>query len=134
MKKLEQNEQGLHMDYKDHMGEICSENYYLQFRDRFVQKCQVIVDDHMKQYSWNEKLSVNKGRRYDKIVSTGTDDRPSIRVWAFVDKTNGDILKPESWRKPAKHARGNIYEDDCMQFIGPHGPAYMDTIKEYYGA
>ena len=122
------------MKYYDFKGRECSKKYYSQYRDAFIAKCQVLVDEHTRNYHWDEKLSVTKGRRYDKIVSTGTDDRPSIRVWAFVDKTNGDILKPESWRKPAKHARGNIYEDDCMQFIGPHGPAYMDTIKEYYGA
>ena len=132
------------MEYFDSKGELCSPLYYEQFRDEFVQKCQVIVDEHMKQYSWEQKLSMSKGRRYDKIVSTDTSShaQPSSRVWGFIDKTNGDILKPESWRKPAKHARGNIYEspsvdgrknDDSMQFIGPHGPAYMDTIKEYYG-
>ena len=123
------------MIYKDHMGELCSEKYYLQFRDEFIQKCQDIVDEDMKKYSWVNKLSVNKGRRYDKIISKdiGTSSNQT-RVWAFIDKTNGDILKPESWKKPAKHARGNIYEDDCMQFIGPYGPAYMDTIKDYYGA
>tara|TARA_R100000152_G_C6586581_1_gene48539 strand:+ start:124 stop:495 length:372 start_codon:yes stop_codon:yes gene_type:complete len=122
------------MIYKDHMGELCSEKYYLQFRDEFIQKCQDIVDEDMKKYSWVNKLSVNKGRRYDKIISEdiGTSSNQT-RVWAFIDKTNGDILKPESWKKPAKHARGNIYEDDCMQFIGPYGPAYMDTIKDYYG-
>ena len=122
------------MIYKDHMGELCSEKYYLQFRDEFIQKCQDVVDEDMKKYSWVNKLSVNKGRRYDKIISKdiGTSSNQT-RVWAFIDKTNGDILKPESWKKPAKHARGNIYEDDCMQFIGPYGPAYMDTIKDYYG-
>ena len=122
------------MIYKDHMGELCSEKYYLQFRDEFIQKCQDVVDEDMKKYSWVNKLSVNKGRRYDKIISEdiGTSSNQT-RVWAFIDKTNGDILKPESWKKPAKHARGNIYEDDCMQFIGPYGPAYMDTIKDYYG-
>ena len=123
------------MIYKDHMGELCSEKYYLQFRDEFIQKCQDVVDEDMKKYSWVNKLSVNKGRRYDKIISEdiGTSSNQT-RVWAFIDKTNGNILKPESWKKPAKHARGNIYEDDCMQFIGPYGPAYMDTIKDYYGA
>ena len=123
------------MIYKDHMGELCSEKYYLQFRDEFIQKCQDVVDEDMKKYSWVNKLSVDKGRRYDKIISEdiGTSSNQT-RVWAFIDKTNGNILKPESWKKPAKHARGNIYEDDCMQFIGPYGPAYMDTIKDYYGA
>ena len=100
----------------------------------FLKECQVLVNDHMKQYHWESKLTVAKGRRYDKIVSTDTLDKPSSRVWAFVDKTNGDILKSEGWKKPAKHARGNIYEEDRMLFVNHSGPAYMDTIKAYYGA
>jgi hypothetical protein len=26
----------------------------------------------------------------------------------FIDLTNGDILKADGWKAPAKHARGNI--------------------------
>jgi len=128
-----------YMKYYDFKGEECTEKYYLQYRDAFIAKCQVLVDEHMRNHHWDEKLSVTKGRRYDKIVQVdvgfnrgGPNGQPQSRVWAFIDKTNGDILKPAHWNKPAKHPRGNIYEDDCMQFIGSHGPAYMDTIKEYY--
>ena len=127
------------MKYYDHKGELCSEKYYIQFRDEWLAECQKLVSEHMRNYSWKNKLSVHTGRRYDKIISTDTTgngltgNKPSSRVWAFVDKTNGDILKPESWKKPAKHARGNIYEEDRMLFMSHSGPAYMDTIKEYYG-
>jgi len=123
------------MKYYDHKGEEGTQGYYEQFRDEWLVECQKLVSEHMRNYSWKNKLSVHKGRRYDKIVSTdvGSSSNQS-RVWAFVDKTNGDILKPESWRKPAKHARGNIYEEDRMLFVSHSGPAYMDTIKEYYGA
>jgi hypothetical protein len=121
------------MKYYDFKGRQCSEKYYLQYRDAFLVKCQELVNEHMRNYSWDEHLEVSKGRRYDKIMCVHHDpERGSKRVWAFIDKTNGDILKPESWRKPAKHARGNIYEDDSMQFVTYSGPAYMDTIKEYY--
>jgi len=112
-------------------------NDYKTTLDSFLIECQSLVDEHMRKYSWDNKLSVTKGRRYDKIVSEDLHEesrRNSKRVWAFVDKTNGDILKPEGWKKPAKHARGNIYEEDRMLFVSYSGPAYMDTIKEYYGA
>ena len=112
-------------------------NDYKTTLDSFLIECQSLVDEHMRKYSWDNKLSVTKGRRYDKIVSEDLHEesrRNSKRVWAFVDKTNGDILKPEGWKKPAKHARGNIYDEDRMLFMSHHGPAYMDTIKEYYGA
>jgi hypothetical protein len=106
--------------------------------DSFLKECQKLVDKHMKQYSWESVLSVSKGRRYDKIIAEdileAAGSSNSKMVWGFVDKTNGDILKPEGWKKPAKHNRGNIFDDNPMLFIGPHGPVYMETIKEYYGA
>jgi hypothetical protein len=114
-----------------------SEMNYENTLDSFMKECQVLVDDHMKQYSWGQKLTITKGRRYDKIVSEDVGHNfqtGSCIVWAFVDKTNGDILMPEGWKKPAKHARGNIYDEDRMLFVNHSGPAYMNTIKEYYGA
>ncbi len=97
----------------------------------FISKAQEVVDEHYRNYQWDNILTIKKGRRYEKIVSTDTLERPSTRVWAFIDKTNGDVLKPATWRAPAKHARGNLYDEfGGMKFIGPHGPAYMDTIKK----
>ena len=132
------------MKYHDYKGTECSQCFYEQFRDEWLVKCQKVVDEHMRNYSWEQKLFVNKGRRYDKIVCEDVGEKmESRRVWAFIDKTNGNILKPSGWSAPAKHARGNIYEspsrdgrkhDDSMQFIGCYGPAYMDKVKEYYGA
>ena len=133
------------MKYHDYKGTECSQCFYEQFRDEWLVKCQKVVDEHMRNFSWEQKLFVNKGRRYDKIVceDVGEKMEKSRKVWAFIDKTNGNILKPSGWSAPAKHARGNIYEspsrdgrkiDESMQFIGPYGPAYMDKIKEYYGA
>ena len=123
------------MKYYNFQNEEVSQDYYEHMLHCFVGRCQDVVDDSMRNYSFEKKLSVNKGRRYDKIISedVGTSSNQTS-VWAFVDKTNGDILKPATWKAPAKHPRGNIYESDSMQFIGPYGPAYMDTIKSYYGA
>ena len=104
--------------------------------DSFLKSCQELMDDHMKQFSWECVLFVKSGRRYAKIIAKDVHDKNrynSQRMWAFIDKTNGDILKPAGWKTPAKHARGNIYEEDRMLFMTPYGPAYMDAIKEYYG-
>jgi hypothetical protein len=73
------------------------------------------------------------GTRYFNIQKQevcGSIDKPVKRnsAWAFIDLTNGDILKPESWKKPAKHARGNVFAEDYgMSCVGPYGPAYMNT-------
>ncbi len=45
---------------------------------------------------------------------------------AFVDYATGDVLKCAGFNKPAKHARGNIYDAHSgAQFEGPYGPAYL---------
>ena len=123
------------MKYFNHLNEEINEADYLKFRDDFISKLQKVVDENMRNFSWICELSINKGRRYDKVVKEDKGTHHSKSVWGFIDKTNGNILKAESWKKPStKNARGNIYEDDCMLFCGPYGPAYMDTIKDYYGA
>lgn len=69
------------------------------------------------------KLSVEYGRRYAKIVASS---RGSQSVYCFVDLTNGDILKAESWRKPAKHARGSIYQPaGWKDAITAYGARYL---------
>lgn len=43
-------------------------------------------------------------RKWAKVSREGS-------VLAFVNTENGEIMKPASWRAPAKHARGNIFSD-----------------------
>lgn len=44
----------------------------------------------------------------------------------FVDTTNGDVLKPASWKTPAKHARGNILDEhNGLRYMSSYGPAYL---------
>ena len=94
----------------------------------FIDGCNEIVRENDKQYDnvkFNSKVEADKGgRRYVRIVKS--DAFSHCSAYCFVDKTNGDVLKPAGWKSPAKHARGNIYNDDnglgCM---GPYGPAYL---------
>ena len=37
----------------------------------------------------------------------------------------GDIHKPASFKTPAKHARGNVFEQDFAKYLTEHGPYYM---------
>lgn len=60
-------------------------------------------------------LTIMKGRRYARIVALGyKHGYGSPRtVWGFIDMTNGDLLKANSWKAPAKNfARGNIFDTD----------------------
>jgi hypothetical protein len=81
------------------------------------------------------RLILAGGTKYLKvqvIEQRGSEVNPSegFRAFAFIDLTNGDILKPATWKKPAKHARGNIFDEHGgMKWMGPYGPAYMEAMK-----
>lgn len=50
---------------------------------------------------------------------------------ALGDYKKGDIFKPASYKKPAKHARGNLNDDfNGMKNISAYGPHYMSQIAE----
>jgi hypothetical protein len=47
-------------------------------------------------------------------------------AFCFIDKATGDVLKAASWSAPAKHARGNVFDQhNGLAQIGPYGPAYL---------
>jgi len=47
-------------------------------------------------------------------------------VHSFIDLATGDVLKAASWKVPAKHARGNIFDAHTgLRGMGPYGPAYL---------
>lgn len=79
-----------------------------------------------------EVLIAEAGTRYVKILKQSetkdeeTDKPISSSAWAFIDRTNGDVLKPATWRAPAKGARGNIFDaKNGLEHMGPYGPAYL---------
>ena len=96
----------------------------------FVKKCRVLVRDQGRDRLGYD-LEIGGGRKYTKIImNTGNQHS----VWAFIDRTNGDVLKPASWKAPAKHSRGNLYDPHGgMLNISWTGPAYMDTVKKRSG-
>jgi hypothetical protein len=71
-------------------------------------------------------LSIQYGNKFAKIMAGTT-------VWGFVAQVAGniggipyaigDLLKPATWRAPAKHSRGNIL-DGTAQY-GMYGPNYL---------
>ena len=71
------------------------------------------------------KFVVQKGRKYLKIINQQFDDmgpNPSYEyrngsVHAFIDRETGDVYKPASWNKPAKHVRYNLLERSDRNFL-----------------
>lgn len=89
-----------------------------EFESWFKENQRRIEVDQLRTFPM-PKLSVRDGHRYLIITRDGS-------AHAFIDKTNGDILKPATYRAPAKHARGNIFADDNgMNCMGPYGPCYL---------
>jgi len=84
--------------------------------------CEKIFLDYMKRDFPTlapDEMSFKQGSRYIKIIRGGS-------VHCFVDRTNGDVLKSASWKAPAKHARGNIFNiDNGLDCMGPYGAAYL---------
>jgi hypothetical protein len=75
------------------------------------------------------ELEAQDRARYIRIAaveySRSTGERITSSAWAFIDKSNGDVLKADSATRPAKGARGNIFDEhNGMLRIGVYGPAY----------
>jgi hypothetical protein len=93
--------------------------------DKWMKIAKQRVLDNYKQYRNLEPpdLIVEEGNRYWKVVRHESSSRS---VFAFIDTQNGNVYKPASWRAPAKHARGNIFDDDNgAKWVTAYGPAYL---------
>ena len=95
----------------------------------FVAGCQTICDEYHERMGFKpfmrSVLSIERGRRYVRVVRADANGG-SRSVHCFVDTTNGNVLKAASWKAPAKHARGNIYnEDNGLGCMGEYGAAYL---------
>jgi hypothetical protein len=73
-------------------------------------------------------LSYTIGKKYIRLVCNG--QRFSLRsVYGFIDKS-GNVLKAATWARPAKHARGSIYNlGNPADGAGKWGVLYMDEVK-----
>jgi len=69
------------------------------------------------------KFEIREGKKYYKIVSVEYDtfqNRNEYRdgsVHAFVDKNNGNVYKPASWKAPAKHVRYSFQSPEDIRFL-----------------
>lgn len=97
-----------------------NEKFYRALTD-FVHGCQRICDDRSAGYS---TITIDpNGVKFIRIVATRGGQRS---VHCFIDRSNGDVLKAAGWKAPAKHARGNIYDDkNGVGLMRWTGPAYL---------
>jgi hypothetical protein len=101
---------------------------FVEALSTFVVGCLDIAEAHRKQFYPNLPaitLETMPGKRYIRIVR-GDVSNGQRSVHCFVDQTNGDVLKAAGWKAPAKHARGNIFDEhNGLGSMGEYGPAYL---------
>jgi hypothetical protein len=95
----------------------------------FINAAQAQIDAHMERKfpTLSRHILVEDiGRRYVRIWNRCEGETGRGYAYCFVDMTNGDILKPESRKKPAKHARGNIFTlQNVSDAVGVYGTNYL---------
>lgn len=101
-----------------------------KFEDRlssFVLGCQEIINtNHTFTQSKPALLTVERGSRYIKLNRTNDGGLGQMSVHVFVDRRNGDVLKAASFKAPAKHARGNIFDDhNGLNRMSVYGAEYL---------
>ena len=72
-------------------------------------------------------ITAQIGRKYIKLVRERADgSETNTSVYCFIDFA-GNIYKAASWRTPAKHIRGTVFEPDYSigKALGHYGAAYL---------
>ena len=103
----------------------------------FGQALLRLLDNIHKDYQgWSSRIEYSSGaERVDITIKPGRKFIKIIRdtsVWGFVAKSDGmhkgvpmktgDVLKAAGWSAPAKHTRGNIFDNkqDYFSWTGPN--------------
>ena len=96
---------------------------------------RLVENIHLAYERWNVRteypksiprinITIKPGRKFIKVIRDNS-------VWGFVAKADGthkgvpmragDVLKAAGWSAPAKHTRGNIFDDkqDYFRWTGP---------------
>jgi len=112
---------------------LTEEENFDQAMKVFLKGAQDIIDKDYKLNYPNLKpniLVTTSGKKYVKIISKAQSGY-GTSAWAFIDKATGDILKPATWKAPAKHARGNIYDqDNGVRSVTAYGPGYLQPGRK----
>ena len=88
--------------------------------DNFMNHLNNVMD---KPDGYSYDLST-RGSKYYKVTMNARDshsDFNSRSVYCFINKRNGDILKPAGWRGPAKGRRGSVIDIYTYKNSNWHG-------------
>ena len=94
----------------------------------FIAGCTKISNDHREKWypSCPEVVfSQTAGKRYVKVIR-GDVSGGQRSVHCFVEVVTGNVLKAAGWKAPAKHARGNIFDEhNGLNRMNEYGPEYL---------
>ena len=78
--------------------------------EKFIAVVENKYSEYMKQFPNlvdRDTFKTTEGKKYIKVISVGRQ----TSVYCFIDKSNGNILKANSFNSPHKTPRGNINSD-----------------------
>ena len=113
--------------YADAITENYKRNHIRQLKYNSVRFSSDYANQQLKEIEDGTaklmRFKIYEGRKYYKIVQQDYDtfqNRNEYRdgsVHAFVDKKTGDVYKPASWNKPAKHVRYTFQDSKQLRFL-----------------
>lgn len=103
--------EGQHLEKEELNFEDALSNFIHLWKIKLMERKEAMGLTYFDDYA----LDLERGKKYIRIVrkerKNGENIQHSGSSAAFIDMTNGDVLKCDSYKKPAKHPRGNIYSD-----------------------
>ena len=119
--------------YLDPHTAAALQGFFAQYRDmRYKNNLELYKDNP----ELAEKIGtdISYGGKYAKIIETRNGQNASVLLFVALETfetknlgqvKQGDILKAASWQAPAKHARGNIFDENPLQGVKQHGAKYL---------
>jgi hypothetical protein len=105
------------------VGQHAGKSYFLEeIVNGINEQLNAYEEKHYPSSQSRDILTAEVGRKYIKLVS----NRHGRSVYCFID-LNGNIYKAASWKAPAKHIRGSVFEPNFSfgWALGQYGAAYL---------
>ena len=119
--------------YADEYAKAITKNYFDYHMNQLTREGHPYPDYANEQIAEIEngtanllKFEVREGRKYYKVVQSefetwnGSKYYQQYRdssVHSFVDKETGEVFKPASWNRPAKHVRYDMRDERQLNYL-----------------
>ncbi len=99
---------------------------YDEALESFLTGVEKIIHHHAKVLGYKDmesnKVIHESGIKYDKVFRK---DATSKNIYCFIERSTGNILKPATFKVPAKGARGNLFDEtNGLKRMSTFGPEY----------